>query len=382
MKRLLAFTLLLATSCRVSKPFETVQFDTLSNPVRVGNLLCNRFFERPHSIYGNPLRFNETPKQITYPDVCIWLGGLWFAEATKNIDLENRFENRYRKVVKDEKQLLPIPNHVDNNVFGSIPLELFKLKGDSSYYKTGLMYANSQWDLPKVDTEKINQLKPIQIDRSKRGYSWQTRIWLDDMFMITAIQGQAYRVTKDTKYINRIAKEMVLYLDSLQTPNGLFYHSTTAPFYWARGNGWLAVGMTEVLRVLPENNVYRPRILAAYKLMMQTLLSMQDEDGMWNELVDEKEAWKETSGTAMFTYSMIVGSKRGWLDKKVYGTAALKAWKSLVTYLEPNGDMRNVCEGTNIGTTKEHYLGRLKLTGDFHGQAPMIWCAYALMGKL
>ena len=381
MKHYLIYILFLATSCKVAKPFASSQFNSMTNPIRVGNLLCNRFLEQPHSQYGSPLRIKEPRTQITYPDVCIWLGGLWFAEATKNIALQNRFENRYRKVVNDEKQLLPKPNHVDNNVFGSVPLELFKLKGDSSYYNLGMQYANSQWELPTDEATK-KTLTPIQIDRSKRGYSWQTRIWLDDMFMITAIQGQAYRVTKDTKYINRIAKEMVLYLDLLQTPNGLFYHSTTAPFYWARGNGWLAVGMTEVLRVLPENNVYRPRILAAYKLMMQTLLSMQDEDGMWNELVDEKEAWKETSGTAMFTYAMIVGSKKGWLDRKVYGTAALKAWKTLVTYLEPNGDIRNVCEGTNIGTTKEHYLGRLKLTGDFHGQAPMIWCAYALVGKL
>ncbi len=381
MKHYLIYILFLATSCKVVKPFASSQFDSLSNPIRVGNLLCNRFLEQPHSQYGSPLRIKEPRTQITYPDVCIWLGGLWFAEATKNIALQNRFENRYRKVVNDEKQLLPKPNHVDNTVFGSVPLELFKLKGDSSYYNLGMQYANSQWELPTDEATK-KTLTPIQIDRSKRGYSWQTRIWLDDMFMITAIQGQAYRVTKNPEYINRIAKEMVLYLDSIQTPNGLFYHSTTAPFYWARGNGWLAVGMTEVLRVIPENNIYRPRIMAAYQKMMQSLLSMQGDDGMWNQLVNKKEAWKETSGSAMFTYAMIVGSKKGWLDKRVYEKAALKAWNTLVTYLEPNGDIRDVCEGTNIGTTKEHYLRRLKLTGDFHGQAPMIWCAYALTSKL
>jgi len=355
-------------------------FDSVSNPIRIGNLLCNRFLEQPHSQYGSPLRINEPRTQITYPDVCTWLGGLWFAEATKNQALINRFEKRYVNVITNEKHLLPIPNHVDNNVFGALPLELFKLKGDSNNYNLGMMYANSQWELPTIDSIK-KSLTPIQLDRFKRGYSWQTRIWLDDMFMITAIQGQAYRVTKNNAFINRIAKEMVLYLDSIQTPNGLFYHSPTAPFYWSRGNGWLAVGMTEVLRVLPENNQYRPTILAAYKKMMQSLLSMQSEDGLWNQLLDQKDAWKETSGSSMFTYAMIIGSKKGWLDSKIYGRAAIKSWKTLVTYLEKNGDIRNVCEGTNIGTTKEHYLNRLKVTGDFHGQAPMIWCAYALTNK-
>jgi rhamnogalacturonyl hydrolase YesR len=49
-------------------------------------------------------------------------------------------------------------------------------------------------------------------------------MWIDDMFMITAYR-RAYRATNDKKYIERAAREMVVYLDSLQKPNGLFYHA-------------------------------------------------------------------------------------------------------------------------------------------------------------
>ncbi len=45
----------------------------------------------------------------------------------------------------------------------------------------------------------------------------------------------------------------------------------------------------------------------------------QDPDGMWHQLIDEPASYKETSGTAMFTYAMLVGVKHGWLDKKTYG---------------------------------------------------------------
>ncbi len=48
--------------------------------------------------------------------------------------------------------------------------------------------------------------------------------------MITIVQTQAYKVTGDRKYIDRAAKEMVLYLDELQRPNGLFYHAPDVPF--------------------------------------------------------------------------------------------------------------------------------------------------------
>ena len=60
------------------------------------------------------------------------------------------------------------------------------------------------------------------------------------MYMIPILQIEAYKATKDLKYIDRAAKEMVLYLNELQRPNGLFYHAPDVPFYWGRGNGWIA----------------------------------------------------------------------------------------------------------------------------------------------
>ena len=158
------------------------------------------------------------------------------------------------------------------------------------------------------------------------------------MFMITAVQSQAYRATGDRKYIDRAAKEMVLYLDTIQLENGLFYHSPEAHFSWARGNGWMAVGMAEVLRMLPKGSPYKERIMAGYKKMMAALLKNQEADGMWRQIIDDTEAWKETSGTAMFTYAMITGVKNGWLDKKTYGAAARKGWLALITYINQDDE--------------------------------------------
>jgi len=214
------------------------------------------------------------------------------------------------------------------------------------------------------------------------GYSWQTRIWLDDMFMITSIQAQAFRATADPNYINRAAKEMLIYLDSIQLPNGLFYHAPSAHFSWGRGNGWMAVGMAELLRVLPASHPDRSKIMNAYLKMMHTLKKEQAADGMWRQVIDDSTMWKESSSTAMFTYAMIVGVRKGWLNKRQYGAVARKGWIALTTeYLNEDGDITHVCEGTNIGFSSEYYRKRMGTTGDLHGQAPVLWCAYALVAR-
>ena len=354
-----------------TKSYDLKNFPKGNTPQEIGTRIAEKFLKTPHSKYGNT--HPETPPtQITYPDVCTWLGGMWFAEVTKNKDLFNRFETRFTPLFGAEKNLLPKPNHVDNNVFGSVPLELYLQTKQSKYLDLGLKYADTQWILPE-------DAKPEQKAWDDQGYSWQTRIWIDDMFMITAIQAQAFRATGDRKYIDRAAKEMVLYLDKIQLKNGLFYHSPEALFSWGRGNGWMAAGMAEILRILPKDNPNRNRIMEGYHKMMGALLKYQEADGMWRQIIDDPQAWKETSSTAMFTYAMITGVKNGWLDKKTYGTAARKAWLALISYINQDDELTEVCEGTNIKNDRDHYMQRKRIVGDLHGQAPLLWCATALL---
>jgi hypothetical protein len=93
-------------------------------------------------------------------------------------------------------------------------------------------------------------------------------MWIDDMYMLIILQLQAYRAAGDPKYLDRAALEMTTYLDKLQQPNGLFYHAPDVPFYWGRGDGWVAVGMAEMLSELPPDHPQRARITEGYKKMM------------------------------------------------------------------------------------------------------------------
>jgi len=38
-----------------------------------------------------------------------------------------------------------------------------------------------------------------------------------------------------------------------------------------------------------------------------------------------------------------------------------------------------VCVGTGAKNERAHYLKRPRIAGDYHGQAPVLWCANALL---
>lgn len=341
-----------------------------TSPQEIGKRVAERFIATPHT------NFNRTtpPKVITYPETCTWYGALTFAKVTGDKNLAMQLAKRFEPLFGSRDTLIPKPDHVDYTVFGSVPLELYMQTGEKRYLDLGKNIADKQWGPPEGP-----RVTPASRVYYSKGLTWQTRMWIDDMFMITAVQSQAYRATKDTAYINRAAREMVVYLDSLQMPNGLFYHAPDVPFFWGRGNGWMAAGMSELLRSLPKNNPNRERIMKGYKTMMASLLKYQANDGMWRQLIDDPASWPETSCTGMFTFAMINGVKEGWLDGKTYGPAARKAWLALITYLNADNDISEVCEGTNKKNDRQYYLDRKRNIGDLHGQAPLLWCATALL---
>ncbi len=340
------------------------------SPREIGKRVARRFVETPLAFSGR----TEPANHITYPEVCTWYGALQFARLTGDTALQGALIRRFEPLSGELKDLVPLPDHVDMTVFAAVPLELFMQTNDERYLDTGKRMADRQWGAPfgpRANEESWEYYR--------KGLTWQTRMWIDDMFMITAAQAQAYRATGDRRYIDRAAQEMVVYLDSLQKPNGLFYHAPDVPFFWGRGNGWMAAGMSELLRSLPPDNPHRPRIMEGYRTMMASLLTFQDAEGMWRQLIDKPESWPETSCSAMFTFALITGVRNGWLDSETYGPAARKGWLAVILYLNDDAAVREVCEGTGKKNDLQYYLDRKRNVGDLHGQAPILWCASALL---
>ena len=339
-----------------------------TSPEEIGQRVVDNFLPRPH-------RLLEPNHVIHYAEICAWYGALTFTQLSGDRERNAKLVSRFEPFFGPEAALVPRPVDVDCAVFGIVPLELARQTKDPRYLKMGRDISDQQWGTPAV----TGDLSPTMKANIDAGLSWHTRFWLDDMYMIPALETQAYRATGDMKYLDRASREAVAYLTRLQQPNGLIYHAPDVPYYWGRGDGWFAAGMSELLSALPANHPNRASILASYRKMMATLLQHQDADGMWHELIDDPQSFAETSCTGMFAFAFITGVKNGWLDEQTYGPAARKAWLKLVTYLDADGNIREVCAGTGAKNDHNYYLTRPRVVGDFHGQAPLLWCASALL---
>lgn len=340
-----------------------------TDPAEVSRRVAENFAARSFRFQTQPSRAHLG---LIYPEACAWYGALTAAELTGDRALRDRL------IAKFEPFLTPEGNrhvnrsaHVDYRVIGIVPLEIYRQTGDTRFRDLGLQLADAQWENTTPD-----------------GITMEARYWIDDMYMIPALQVQAYRVTRDLKYLDRAALTMAAYLDRLQEPGGLFHHGENAPFYWSRGNGWMAAGAAELLRDLPRNHPQYARIMTGYRKMMAALLPLQDSDGLWHQLLDGPDSWPETSGTAMFAFAMVTGVKEGWLEPDRYGPAARRAWLALVARLDEKANLRDVCAGTNkadkevgpnLAAQRQFYLDRPRLVGDLHGQAPLLWTATALL---
>jgi unsaturated rhamnogalacturonyl hydrolase len=359
-----------ASAPRSAQPAGATSFEAWpagSAPREVGARVIKNYLARPLPI-GAPMH---------YAEACTWYGALTTAKLLGDAALEKRLVDRFAPILTPAgATVVPLRAHVDDRVFGIVPLEIAMHEHGTSleYLFLGKAMADKQWAETTAD-----------------GITTEARDWVDDMYMIPALQVQAYRATGDIHYLDRAALAMAAYLDRLQQPNGLFFHTATSPRHWGRGNGWFAAGMTELLRALPATHPRRARILAGYLKMMGALLRTQSASGMWRQLVDDDSPrnWPETSSTGMFTFALVTGVKNGWLPAVPFGPAARQAWLALVQYIDVDGNVRDVCPGTGEAATSgggtaaatqiQYYLNRPRSVGDFHGQAPLLWTASAWM---
>ncbi len=330
------------------------------DPATLGKRVAENFLPRKFRYETNPAK---AKLGVIYPEACTWQSALAVAKLTSDGDLSKKLVDHFTPLLgaEGEKRINRSP-HVDYRLFGIVPLEIYHINGDKRCLALGLELADAQWKGTSAD-----------------GITSEARYWIDDMYMIPAIQCAAFRATKDAKYLDHAATAMTAYLKKLQQPNGLFHHGPDSAFFWGRGNGWVAAGMADILRDLPEDHPQHKAILESYQKMISTLLEYQSPDGMWRQLIDDPESWEESSGTAMMASAMISGVKSGWLESEKFAPAARKAWLALAGRVDNEGNVGETCIGTDKGFSREYYHDRPRANGDLHGQASFLWAATALL---
>ena len=327
-----------------------------SNPEVVGTKIVYQLLERDEIMMYETDFLNT----VHYAEAITAMGALKMAHYLNDSSLVGQLRDRYNDVLA-HFDTLPA-NHVDANVIGVLPLQFYHWSKNPDYKRMGLEMADKQWGNP-----------------SPEGLTNQIRYWIDDMYMIGILQIEAFKATGDSGYIDRVALTMDDYLKKLQQPNGLFFHGPDAPFFWSRGNGWMAVALAELVAVLSQNHPCYNSISESYMDMINSLVGYQTETGLWRQLIDNEDAWEETSGSAMFAYSIKLGLDHGIISGDKYQEAWKNAWQALVNSLDADGKLEGICVGTGQSDDVQYYLNRPAVTGDLHGQAPMLWLSLNIL---
>jgi len=259
---------------------------------------CDRPTQPPESVGSSPAEVGRRAGEdllgrklgLHYTYACAYYGLLRFAEAAGDAALADRAVAHLQPILKGRR--VPRTGHVDFNVFGIVPLEVYLRTGDRRGLAAGKRLADDEF-----------------AQAGQGGLSRYTRFWVDDMYMVGSLQAQAARATGQSRYAERAATQLLAYVDRLQQHGGLFRHGLRSPYLWGRGNGWAAAGMTEVLRVLPAESPQRRRLLEAYTRQMDGLVASQDPAGGWRQLLDRRDSYLESSCTGMFVFALAGGGR-------------------------------------------------------------------------
>jgi rhamnogalacturonyl hydrolase YesR len=106
--------------------------------------------------------------------------------------------------------------------------------------------------------------------------------------------------------------------------------------------------LVRTLEAMPEGAPYRGDYASMLKAMSGAVKAVQRPDGFWNaSLLDPQNfGGRETSGTALFTYALAWGIRRGVLPRDEYLPVVARAWNGLSTEAEHADGFLGYVQGT------------------------------------
>jgi unsaturated rhamnogalacturonyl hydrolase len=138
---------------------------------------------------------------------------------------------------------------------------------------------------------------------------WREQIWVDTMDVDPPFLARLAYITGEERYIRQCATEIVSYARLLQDETrGLFYHGYEKYCgqngeFWARGNGWALLGLTETLRWLPPETAEVPELRQRLESLCNALRKLQTETGLWHTVMDDPATFVESTLAVMFAYA-------------------------------------------------------------------------------
>ncbi|WP_199613613.1 glycoside hydrolase family 88/105 protein [Paenibacillus alkalitolerans] len=254
--------------------------------------------------------------------------------------------------------------------FGSSMLEAYRDNADESYLPVAETIASFIRD-------RLERREDGAFYRICEGEYSENSMWADDLYMSTPFMKRYAQLKGDKSFLDDAARQFLLYKKYLFMPVKRimshvydFKYGTATKVPWGRGNGWVLFSLSELLEAVPETHPHRSELLPFFNDLCEGYLALQGESGMWRQVLDDPEAYEESSCTAMFTYAFARGVYNGWLhDPDRFAAAAFRGWHGLTRHaIDRAGNVYGVCSGSRYSFTAEYYKDDLKtVTNDNHG---------------
>jgi unsaturated rhamnogalacturonyl hydrolase len=124
--------------------------------------------------------------------------------------------------------------------------------------------------------------------------------------------------------------------------------------HWGRGQGWAMRGLWQTWLHLPPDAPERASIGASVSGQLDALLPLQLESGHWRTIVDDPQAYEETSVAAFYVSTAYPALRAGLLDAERHTPALERAWDAVEAAIDADGRYRGVSGDTPAGNV-DHY---------------------------
>jgi unsaturated rhamnogalacturonyl hydrolase len=121
---------------------------------------------------------------------------------------------------------------------------------------------------------------------------------------------------------------------------------------WGRGNAWAFLGMVDALELMPPDLPGRERCVADFEALAAALVEAQHPTGLWRTLLHDREAYLESSCTAMFSAAFTKACRLALLPD-AYREPAERAWLAAREHVDDEGRLFGASAWTHAAITKD-----------------------------
>ena len=199
---------------------------------------------------------------------------------------------------------------------------------------------------------------------------YPNQMWLDSAYMAEPFLANYARTFDQPAEMDDVAQQLLLMDRKMRDPRtGLLRHgwdeskqmgwadkqTGLSPAVWARGMGWYAMALVDVLDEMPVADPQRAALEEAARHTLASVIKYQDAgSGLWWQVMDKgarQGNFPESSASCMFVYAMAKGVRLGVLplaDER----SAERGWSAIQRrFVQPDGTLTGTVKAAGLGGT-------------------------------